>query len=125
MSPRRRSGPRYGPSAIIEPCPRCGRHVLAVRQRDEGWVSRADPENLTRTAEIVAILQRRFTWDVRDDGYAAGIELVHRGTFELRAPRKYPVVAAHICGTVLEYEPPPAPEFPRPPPYIIPDEPPF
>lgn len=81
--------------ARYQPCPRCGRHTLTA------WTSgiriRLDPEPLTIHQEIAALLSGRHTYDVLIYGLPRRMHPEWRHLLRIRAPRKHPVVATHIC----------------------------
>ena len=90
---------RIGETAVWQPCARCRRHVLACRV--DGLLVRCDPENLTVAGELAARIQNRLTFDVHVYGLPRRMHLEFRHLTRIKAPRRYPVVAAHSCGSEL------------------------
>lgn len=100
---RRRVG--YHQAATLAPCPSCRRHVLTGRQF--GSVVVADAGNVSAAGELQARIQNRATYDLFPDGYPPRLYFRWRGLDEIRAARRFAVVADHKCGKELPSEPAP------------------
>ena len=90
---------RIGETAVWRACPRCRRHVLTAVV--DGLLTNCDPENLTVAGELAARLQDRMTFDVHVYGLPRCMHFEYRHLDRIKAPRRYPVVAEHRCGSEL------------------------
>ncbi|MFC3980191.1 hypothetical protein [Streptosporangium jomthongense] len=104
-----RSGGQLRTAGITQ-CPRCFAPVLRGLDAEKCALPvRADIGPIDEMGEAIALLQGRATYDLV--GNAQKKELEHRYEWHIRNPRRYPVLAAHKCGSPLPAIPARAPEI--------------
>ena len=81
--------------ARYQPCPRCNRHTLVAMV--SGVKTRLNPEPLSITAEIAALLDGCRTYDVLLWGLPRRMHPIWRDISRIRAPRRHTVIATHQC----------------------------
>jgi hypothetical protein len=84
-------------AAVLVPCDRCGKHILACRV--SGFRAYADPQPLTIAAEITARMNDASLYDVLTRGLPKQLYLEYRDLTRVICGRSYPVVAAHCCAS--------------------------
>ena len=82
-------------AAVLVPCDRCGRHILACRV--SGFRAYADPRPLSVNEEIAARMKDASLYDVLTTGLPPRMYLEYRDLTRIICGRSYPVVAAHCC----------------------------
>lgn len=104
-----RSGGQLRTAGITQ-CPRCSAPVLRGLDAEKCALPvRVDVSSVDEMGEAIALLQGRATYDLV--GGAQKKELEHRYEWHIRNPRRYPVLAAHQCGSPLPAIPARAPEI--------------
>jgi hypothetical protein len=83
--------------ARLRSCRRCGGRVMVGLDAEPcGLPVRVDPTDLSPIAEVLALLQRRATYDLT--GRAPnGPWLDYRAAEHIRVERRYPVLPDHRC----------------------------
>jgi hypothetical protein len=96
----RRHGDIYR-AATLRICPRCGTPTLAGLDADiAAFTARVDILPVNQLGETIALLSGRPTYDLISIGGRK--ELHRREEWNIKAARKYPVLAAHSCGVPLD-----------------------
>jgi hypothetical protein len=107
-------------AARLRTCPKCRRPVLVGLDAERaGMRVVADPTPITALGEAIALLSKRPTFDLIGAGKK---ELNYRDSFAISGDRRYPVIAQHRCGELLDAFTETIPDKAR---YVIPDVCPF
>lgn len=107
-------------AASIAVCQKCGAPILAGLDADKcALYVRADITPIDEIGEALALMQGRRTFDLVGNWQRK--ELEYRHSWNIKAPRRYPVLAEHRCHAPL---PPAIAKVPSMN-SELPDEPPF
>ena len=76
-------------------CRECGAEILTGLDADRcAMPARVDPVPVDGWGEAVALLDGRASYEL-----TTGLELDYRDDFRISAPRRYPVLVAHVCNS--------------------------
>jgi hypothetical protein len=87
-------------TATLTQCRKCGAPILTGLDNDRAALTaKTDPTPLTPLGETIALLQGRTTYNLTTTSNRK--ELHHRDQWQIRTPRKHPVLPEHRCGHPL------------------------
>lgn len=108
-------------AASISVCQKCGAPILAGLDSDRCAIhAKVDITPVDELGETVALMQGRYTYDLIGNWQRK--ELEYRYSWNINAPRRYPVLVEHRCGEPIPF---PARNESRGLNSELPDEPPF
>lgn len=96
-------------AATLRLCPRCKNPVIVGHDADRAARNvTCDPTPITELGEAFALMQGRFTYCFADN---QGRKILwHRHEWNIRAPRRWPVLTEHRCNSPMAPFAAPLPE---------------